>query len=152
MSEKMCGALFNILGDIEGLTVLDAFSGSGALSFEAVSRGAKEVTSIESDYGAYRTIACNIAKLGLETGIVLIHATNMHWSQTNEDTAYDIILCDPPYDDRQSDSIRMLAGHVKSGGLLVLSWPSNEDPIVIPELRQIEQRTYGNAQLIFYRA
>jgi 16S rRNA (guanine966-N2)-methyltransferase len=46
MSEKVRGALFNALGDIEGLSVLDAFAGSGALSFEAVSRGAKSVVRL----------------------------------------------------------------------------------------------------------
>ena len=38
MSEKMRGALFNVLGDIDGLKVLDCFAGSGAIGFEAISR------------------------------------------------------------------------------------------------------------------
>jgi 16S rRNA (guanine966-N2)-methyltransferase len=53
MSEKVRGALFNALGDIEGLTFLDAFAGSGALSFEAASRGAKSVIAIDKDGPAY---------------------------------------------------------------------------------------------------
>lgn len=40
MSEKMRGAIFNILGNIEGLDVLDAYSGSGAIALEAISRKA----------------------------------------------------------------------------------------------------------------
>ena len=43
MGDKIRGALFNVLGDIEGLSFLDAFSGSGALAFEAASRGAASV-------------------------------------------------------------------------------------------------------------
>ena len=60
MSEKMRGALFNVLGDIEGLTLLDAFSGSGAISFEAISRGARSVQAVEKAVLAYRTICKNI--------------------------------------------------------------------------------------------
>ena len=45
MSDKVRGALFNALGDLDGLSVLDAYAGSGACSLEAASRGAAECTS-----------------------------------------------------------------------------------------------------------
>ena len=48
MSEKIRGAMFNSLGDISGLTVLDAFSGSGAVAIEAFSRGAEHVVAVDS--------------------------------------------------------------------------------------------------------
>ena len=51
MSDKARGGLFNALGDISGLTVLDAFAGSGALSFEAISRGAESVIAVDIDVG-----------------------------------------------------------------------------------------------------
>ncbi|HKX24038.1 MAG TPA: RsmD family RNA methyltransferase, partial [Candidatus Saccharimonadales bacterium] len=60
MAERVRGAMFNALGDIEGLTVLDAFAGSGALAFEAISRGAKSVVVVERDKRAQRIIAENI--------------------------------------------------------------------------------------------
>ncbi len=47
MSDKMRGAIFGVLGDIKGLTVLDAFSGSGALAIESISRGAKSAIAID---------------------------------------------------------------------------------------------------------
>src|SRR3954464_3149409 len=72
MSEKGRGALFNALGDISGLTVLDAFAGSGALSFEAISRRAASVLAIDSDKNAQRAIAENIASLGLSRQVKLI--------------------------------------------------------------------------------
>jgi 16S rRNA (guanine966-N2)-methyltransferase len=61
MSDKMRGALFNALGDIDGLSVLDAFAGSGALAFEAVSRGAGHAVAIDVDKSAQRAIAENIS-------------------------------------------------------------------------------------------
>ncbi|MEI6237412.1 MAG: RsmD family RNA methyltransferase [Candidatus Saccharibacteria bacterium] len=65
MSDKMRGALFNMLGDIEGLTVFDAFGGSGALSFEAISRGAKSAIITEVDKYAWAVIKQNSDKLKL---------------------------------------------------------------------------------------
>lgn len=152
MSEKMCGALFNILGDIEGLTVLDAFSGSGALSFEAYSRGASNVIAIESDRVAAQTIARNIVTLGLQKNVELVQASNTQWMQTSPHRQFDLVLCDPPYDHGQAETVQKLAAHVVKGGILVLSWPTNNQAPELPNLEQIDKRAYGNAQLIFYRA
>src|SRR3954470_23836038 len=74
MSDKMRGALFNVLGDIEGLTFLDAFAGSGALAFEAASRGAKAVTAIEIDNSAHKTIGQNIKALHISTQVKAVKA------------------------------------------------------------------------------
>ena len=52
MSDKIRGAIFSVLGDLNGLTVLDAFAGSGALAIEAISRGAEEAVAIDDDQGA----------------------------------------------------------------------------------------------------
>jgi 16S rRNA (guanine966-N2)-methyltransferase len=125
MSDKARGALFNILGDVTGLTVLDAFAGSGALSFEAVSRGAAHALAIESDKTAQRTIQRNIETLGLGTAVRLISATANGWLATAAPTTFDIVLCDPPYDDLQTNLITRLAQRVAANGLLVLSWPGN---------------------------
>src|SRR3954465_12488188 len=67
MSDKVRGALFNVLGDIEGLTFLDAFAGSGALAFEAASRGAKAVTAIDRDSSAHKILEQNAKELGLKS-------------------------------------------------------------------------------------
>jgi 16S rRNA (guanine966-N2)-methyltransferase len=151
MSEKMCGALFNILGDIEGLTVLDAFAGTGALSFEACSRGAKHATAIEADQTAAETIARNIEKLDLIGEVTLVRASNQQWMQTNEQARFDIVLCDPPYDNSQPVLIKKLADHVAPSGILVLSWPADDDLLKIAAFSVLENRAYGNARLVFYR-
>jgi len=65
MGERIRGALFNSLGDISGQTVLEPFAGSGALSFEALSRGAAGALLLERDKKAQATIERNIAALGL---------------------------------------------------------------------------------------
>ncbi len=151
MSDKARGALFNILGDITGLTVLDAFAGTGALGFEAVSRGSGRVLAIERDKPAQRVIEQNIASLGLSNQMKLVKATANAWLQTNPGAKFDIVLCDPPYDDLQPNLLSKLAETMAPGGLMVVSWPGG---MRLPEFagcQQIEQRSYGDMQLVFYR-
>lgn len=151
MSDKVRGALFTMLGDLDGLTVLDAFAGSGALSFEAVSHGAASALAIEPDRTAQKTIAQNIRALGLDGQVRLVKATANAWLSTNAGATFDIVLCDPPYDDLQQPLVQRLAELVKPSGLLVLSWPGNAELPELPGLQLIEQRSYGDAQLGFYR-
>ena len=152
MSDKMRGAIFNILGDIEGLTVLDAFSGSGALSFEAASRGASKVVAIEIDQRVFNNVRFNVAKLGLEKVILPVKANNSVWSDNNPHSVYDIVLCDPPYDAVRMENIEKMAKHISSQGVLVLSLPSSENTPVIKDLDVVQHKKYGDAQLIFYKS
>ncbi len=152
MSDKARGALFSILGDIEGMTVLDPFAGTGALSFEAISRGAASAVAIDSDKLAQRTIAENIEQLGLHEHVSLVRAVTTSWLYRNASRKFDLVLCDPPYNDPQFHTLDRLAKRVNPGGLLVLSWPGDEEAPVFKGLEQLEQRRHGDMQLIFYRA
>jgi 16S rRNA (guanine966-N2)-methyltransferase len=150
MSDKARGALFNILGDIEGLTFLDAFAGTGALSFEAVSRGAASSLAIEQDKAAQRVVLANIKTLGLGRQVKLIQASAGAWLSTSTDS-FDVVVCDPPYNDLQFNLIERLAERVRADGLLVLSWPESTEIPEIDGLRLLDHRGYGDATLAFYR-
>lgn len=152
MSEKVRGALFNMLGDIGGLTVLDAFAGSGALSFEALSRGAASALAIDNDTIAQKTIQANTRKLGLQRQLTLIKAPAAAWISTNVDVQFDLVLCDPPYNDLQQTLIAKLANYVRRPkGILVLSWPGGQETPTLPGLQKLAHREYGDAQLQFYQ-
>lgn len=151
MSDKVRGAIFNMLGDIEGLTVLDAFAGSGGLVFEAISRGAKSAMAIDIDRDAAETIVKNIGTLGLKDKVKAIRANVSSWSKNNPATQFDIVLCDPPYDQLQTGLLQKLVKHVQQKGLMVLSWPGG---VTVPELvgtKMAANKSYGDAQLVFYR-
>jgi 16S rRNA (guanine966-N2)-methyltransferase len=150
MSDKIRGALFNMLGDIKGLTVLDAFAGSGALSFEAASRGASSVIAIDNDRTAQKVIARNITALGLKKQIKNIDASANAWLQTAPDVRFDIVLCDPPYNELQPNLIHKLAERVTDNGVLVVSWPGSEEVPAIEGYKKVAHRTYGDAQLAVY--
>ena len=152
MSDRVRGALFNVLGELEGLTVLDAFAGSGALGFEAVSRGAKHVLCIENDRLAQQTIVRNIKALALPNRVKLIKATANAWLSTNPDAQFDIVLCDPPYDNLQPTLLARLADRANINGLIVLSVPPTADVSFSPEQFALQiTKDYGDAQLVFYR-
>ncbi len=155
MSDKIRGALFNILGDVEGLTILDAFAGSGALSFEAISRGAVQATALDNDRAAQTVIAENIKDLNLRREVTLIKASGVGWLQTRQGdegaTVFDIVLCDPPYDDLQENLITRLSTCVAKDGTLVLSWPGHTELPEIPGFKKVAHRSYGDAQLAFYQ-
>lgn len=151
MSDKARGALFNILGDIGGMQVLDAFAGTGALSFEAVSRGASGALAIDSDRTAQRVIERNIKSLGLQNEVKLVKASAGAWLSTSHDETFDLVLCDPPYNDLQPNLLARLAQRVAPDGLLVLSWPQDVELPELNSLELIENRNYGDMQLAFYR-
>lgn len=151
MSDRVRGALFNVLGDISGLTVCDAFAGSGALSFEAASRGAGSVVAIDSDRVAQKTIEQNIAKLRLGDTVKLVKASAGAWASTNPDATFDLVLCDPPYDNLQPELLQRLAGHVKSGGIIVFSLPPKQEiGLQATSYKQVVAKDYGDAQLLFF--
>ena len=152
MSDKMRGALFSMLGDISDLRLLDAFAGSGALSFEALSRGAEHVIAIDVDKRAYTTILGNMQALEIDKKhLQVIRANASGWSDNNSDKTFDIVLAAPPYDDLQETLLQKLAKHVKPDSLYVLDWPGHKQPPEIKQLKLLTERNYGDSQLVFYR-
>lgn len=151
MSDKVRGALFNALGELDGLKLLDAFAGSGACSIEAVSRGASDALAIDIDPEAVKTIATNVRLLDLESHITVRRKNISGWSRNNQDRLFDIVLADPPYTDIRPDVLERLTAHVRPGGLFVLSWPGGEAVRPFGGLNVVSHKTYGDAQLVFYQ-
>lgn len=151
MSEKIRGAIFGVLGDIKGLSVLDVFAGSGALGFEAISRGAKRVVAIEVDKTAHRIIQENITSLGIKDQIKATRAYANAWSTRNQAQTFDLILADPPYDDIPYRDLKSLPRHLNDNGIFVLSWPGNMRHWKFEGLEIVQTKDYGDSQLVFYR-
>lgn len=150
MGDKIRGALFNTLGDITDLTVLDAFAGSGACSFEAISRGAASVIAVESDKVAQKTIVRNIEVLEVDEQVQLVRAFIISYIRRIHDE-FDIIIADPPYDDVQYKALEILPKYVKSGGIIVYSLPPSARLVMPAGFDLISQKSYGDATLHFYR-
>jgi 16S rRNA (guanine(966)-N(2))-methyltransferase RsmD len=152
MSDKVRGALFNILGDIGGLSVLDPFAGTGAVSFEAISRGAVSAVMVECDKKAQRTLEENIELLNVSSQVELFKGYAKAWSNRNQSRYFDIIVCDPPYDDLDFLILDKIARHLKTDGIYVLSWPGKYEIPKIHGTTQMSSKSYGDAQLGFFKS
>ena len=96
-SDRVREALFSILGDLEGLEVLDLFAGSGALAIEALSRGAAAATLIDRSAAAIDAIRDNLSALGIEAEVVRAEAVTWCEQAKRRGREYDLVFLDPPY-------------------------------------------------------
>jgi 16S rRNA (guanine966-N2)-methyltransferase len=152
MSERARGALFNsIATELAGAEVLDAFAGTGALGLEALSRGASYATFVERDKIAQKVLSSNIKMLGVEKTTTIIRASVASWYDTMENRDFDIIFADPPYYDPQFSTVSRLFGLLKPSGLMILSHPGRGEEPTKPGVVVVDNRSYGNAHLTFYR-
>ena len=152
MGERIRGSLFNIIGDVEGLSVLDAFAGSGSIGLEMLSRGAKNATFIEKDRIAQKVIEKNIADLDFKNESKLIRGSVASWDETNDKSAqFDIIVADPPYHDLQLSTVSRLQKYLSPKGLMILSYPGRELAPTVNGVVVVDIRLYGDAALAFYR-
>lgn len=147
----MRGAIFGALGDIKGLTVLDAFSGSGALAIEAISRGAATAVAIDMDKAAHTVTQENLRKLDIEERVKAVRAYAGAWSTRHQAQMFDLILLDPPYDNIPYRDLKRMPRHLSEDGVLVLSWPGKMEKLKFEGLTVISEKSYGDAQLIFYK-
>lgn len=137
-------ALFNMLaGYLPGARVLDAFSGSGALGIEALSRGANEVVFIEKSPKAARVIRENLTNLDLNEEVFVGAARDY----ANEN-GFEVILADPPYDSFKIEEVASLAKMLKNGGVFALSHPGEAPKIAGLELKKTSQ--YAGAHISLY--
>jgi len=151
MGERIRNALFNKIGDeIIGASVLDAFAGSGALGLEAVSRGAVQAIMIDKDRVAQNIIKKNIATLDAATYAKLIKGSVATVIE-KLDQQFDIIFADPPYHETQFSTVIKLFALLKPNGLMVLSYPGRGEAPTGAEVVVVDNRSYGNAALTFYR-
>jgi 16S rRNA (guanine966-N2)-methyltransferase len=119
--DRVRETLFNWLGqDLSGRECLDLFAGSGALGFEAVSRGASRVVMVESDSAAWQALRRNVALLRCES-VVELHRANALEFVRGAGRAFDIVFLDPPFESELLARIATaLPGLVRPGGMVYM--------------------------------
>jgi 16S rRNA (guanine966-N2)-methyltransferase len=92
--ETLFSMLASRIGSFEGLRVADLFAGSGALGFEALSRGAASATFVESDRRALDAIRANAAALGAAERVTVLSGSALSLPPA---APFDLLFADPPY-------------------------------------------------------
>lgn len=147
-------AIFNILFDVDGCSVLDLFAGSGSVGIEALSRGADRATFVERDAAACRVIRSNLAACDMEPSSTLMKmsasAAIDRLSKGGE--TFDLIFVDPPYlKNYVNDTLERIgrSGIAADGCTLVIEHHPKEPIEDIPGLTLTDTRKYGQTLISF---
>ncbi len=145
-------SLFNLLNnlmDFAGVEMLDLFAGTGSIGIEFISRGAKEVTSVEMAHTQQNFIISVCKQLNINN-LHVIRTDVFRYIKTCR-LQYDFIYADPPYDLQALPTLPNLIFEqqlLKENGLFVLEHSKNNTFQAHPHF--VEQRTYGSVNFSFF--
>lgn len=166
-SDRARESLFNILEHgrfsrdgvsvLRGAAVLDAFAGTGALGFEALSRGAERLTCMDSSGAAVAAIKANARALGELARVTIFRADATRPPSPPAGPAgkpCSLVFLDPPYDSRLgAPALAALAGAgwIADGAICVLEIAAREDFTAPDGFETLDERRYGKARLVLMR-
>lgn len=155
--DRVKESLFNIIGqDIVDATFLDLFGGTGSVGIEALSRGAKQVTFIELNRRAIKTIQANLHHTQLKTNAKIIHRNAFDIVTNPPDQLYHYIYVAPPqYKNMWVKIMQSLDNnkdwHHNETVIIVQIDPKEYEPsIQFENISEYDQRKYGQTLLVFY--
>ncbi|MCU0868169.1 MAG: 16S rRNA (guanine(966)-N(2))-methyltransferase RsmD [Burkholderiales bacterium] len=127
--DRVRETLFNWLGqDLTGRVCLDLFAGSGALGFEAASRGARCVVLRERDAAAARALAANARQLGLDR-VEIAQGDGLDFLRSDA-RLFDVVFLDPPFAETDYPALlARLAGHLAADARIHVEAPQ---PVAVP--------------------
>ncbi|MBD5317426.1 MAG: 16S rRNA (guanine(966)-N(2))-methyltransferase RsmD [Bacteroides sp.] len=147
--------LFNVIEnliDIEGIDALDLFAGTGAITFELLSREAASVTAVEKTATQFNFIARVARELGCEDRLRLVRGDVFKFLTAGRTAQYDLIFADPPYDHprfAEIPSLILQSGMARPGALIVIEHSRAHDFTTLPGF--IDHRTYGSVNFTMLR-
>ncbi len=149
-ADRVKEALFSSLTPyLRDSVVLDAFSGSGALALEALSRGAKEAVLCENNKEAFKICEKNIEKAKLKDRTSLLFTDALAYIK-NTDKIFDIIFLDPPYGAGLYEGFLTLAkDKLKDNGIIVAEYEEAHTPKVPEGFIVTKQKRYGRCNLLY---
>lgn len=146
--EALFSMLASRLGTFEGLRVADLFAGSGALGFEALSRGAAHVTFVEQDRAALDAIRANAAALKADDRVRILAGSALRLPASKP---FDLIFADPPYEaGAGSKAAQAAASWLAPGGWMSVETARGE-PVDAGDCIVEAGRDVGRARLTLLR-
>lgn len=160
MKDRVREALFNLLGDdVVEQHVIDLFAGTGALGFEALSRGAARATLIELHFPTAKRIRENADQLGVadRTNVISASAIAWDWRAVGQSDRPWLVFCSPPYEyyvDKSSEMIGLLRGLSEDAppdSIVVIECDRRFDRDLLPRSGEWQFREYPPAVLGIFR-
>ena len=152
--DRVRETLFNWLGQtLDGWRCLDAFAGSGALGFEAASRGAAEVVLLERDPALVAPLAASKARLGAEA-VRIERSDALQWMARAAPDAFELVLLDPPFDAPLAlPAMAAAARIVAPGGFVYVEAPKaiEPEPVAAAGLEPWRAARAGNVHFHLFR-
>ena len=148
--ETLFSMLASRLGSFEELRVADLFAGSGALGFEALSRGAAHSTFVERDAPAAAVIRRNADKFGASDRVRILSGSALSLPQSEP---FDLVFADPPYGDGAGTAVVEAvekAGWLAGGGWMSVE-TSRTDEVLAGDFTVETVRDVGRARLTLLR-
>ena len=145
--------IFNVLNgyiDFDGITALDLFAGTGSISLELVSRGCKEVVSVEKDRDHARFIADCMKKINAENDILIRGDVFRFLKSCHQ--KFDLIFADPPYALPELDTLPDLVFEhdlLAADGVFVFEHGKHNEFSAHPRFK--EHRSYGSVNFSIFR-
>jgi 16S rRNA (guanine966-N2)-methyltransferase len=156
--DRVRGALFSMLAAaVPGARVLDLFAGTGAVGFEALSRGAADVVWIEADRRQCAALKAALAALGPGRPGRVACDDCLRWLRRPPDAAFDLVFADPPYEWAAAHGFAGIAarlrdgGWLRPGGLFVAEQPATVPAAAWDGWELLRDRVYGQTRLAVYR-
>ncbi|MFT5169723.1 MAG: 16S rRNA (guanine966-N2)-methyltransferase [Lysobacterales bacterium] len=154
-------AVFDYIGhDLEGITFLELFAGSGAVGIEALSRDAQKVVFIEKDPKCYDVIQENLDLLKIDESDAKVKILNQDAYMgikmlAHKKEQFDVVFADPPYnEDKAKKALKVLEGYdiLHANSLLILETHRNESlPKQCGRFLLFKEKVYGLAKLWIYK-
>ena len=154
-SDRVRESLFSILGEVEGLSILDLFAGTGAFGLEAFSRGASEGVFVDQSRRVIRELRQRISVLGLEGSSELRILTSdakkaIRRLARDGQAQFDLVFLDPPYE--EGDRVGTLdelfgSGILREQARVVVEGPKRHPLPSRPGVNVLDERDYGDTKL-----
>jgi 16S rRNA (guanine966-N2)-methyltransferase len=156
--DRVREAIFNLLGDMSGMRVLELFAGSGAIGIEAISRGAAFVTFVDNNFRCVEAVRSNLKSLQIADsryGIIRANALSVISRLSKSPEKYDILFLDPPYYEGLAKKclINIDSHDILSPNSTVIAEHFKKD-ILTTDLKSLvfeQERRYGDTVVSIYR-
>jgi len=144
---KVRKSIFDILGPLDGMKVLDLYSGIGSLGIESLSRGASHLTAVENNPKIFKILLNNINTVCKDDDVRL-HSMDVNHFLSMNNQKFDVIFADPPYNELNFFDIKeSISNFLNDKGVFCMEMKKTKTLVFENDIRI---KKYGNTQVAFW--